>query len=116
MARVRRAGLVLLAAAGGVSATPALAQSTSTTTESSPLYTVTVPAKATPTPSVTPSSSSGGGGGSVSSGTASAPPAALPSRLASTGTDPLLIIAAGLGVLALSLAARRVIRARIGEG
>src|SRR5690349_7863871 len=113
MARVRSAGLALLAAAGGVSATPAFGQGTTTTTEASPLYTVTVPAKATPKPSVAPSSSSSGGG---QASAASPAPAALPSQLASTGTDPLLIIAAGLGVIALSLAARRVIRARVGEG
>lgn len=35
----------------------------------------------------------------------------LPRRLAYTGTDPLLIVLAGLGVIALSLLARRWTRA-----
>ena len=116
MARLRSAGLALLATAGAVSAAPALGQSTTTTTESSPLYTITVPAKSTPRPAVTPSSSSSSGGGTTVSAVPAAAPAALPRQLASTGTDPLAIIAAGLGVIALSLVARRVIRARLGEG
>jgi len=96
---------VLAAAVFGTA--PAWAQGTTTTTEESPVFTVSVPAPAptpAPTPPVTPSSTSSSG--------ASAPPApVLPRQLASTGTDPWLIIGGGLGLIALSLVVRTRVRA-----
>jgi len=110
MARLRSLGLVVLAIGPWAVAAPAGAQDTSTT-EASPLYTVTVAPKATPAPPTTPSSSSGSSAGTASAAPASAP--VLPGRLASTGADPLVIIAGGLGLIVLSLFARWGIRAAL---
>ena len=87
-----------LLAALAAPATPAVAQQTTTpaVTETQS-YTVTIPEPAAaPAPAVVPSS---------------APTAPLPRRLAYTGGDPLLIIAGGLAIAALSLLVRRRTRA-----
>lgn len=102
----------MFAIVGCLPAAPAMAQDP-TITDASPEYTVTIPgpsAAPTPTPAPAPSS-----GSVATAAPAPAPVAALPRQLASTGADPVLVILGGLGVIGLSLLARRFIRIRTGD-
>lgn len=97
----------MFAIAGCAPAAPAMAQDP-TVTDASPKYTVTIPGPAaTPTPAPAPSA-----GSAPAAAPVGAQVAVLPRQLASTGADPLLVILGGLGVIGLSLLARRVLLAR----
>jgi hypothetical protein len=114
----RLRAFALLVGGFPIVAAPAAAQSTTPATvptgAETQSFTLTIPPPPPP-PSASRSGSGGPTGAVALPNRSRAEPAAapLPRRLAYTGSDPLPIIAGGLGVVLLSLLARRWTRARL---